>query len=215
MLRKVSYFVPCTVLLQDVTHSSELARMNPGVLQPSSKRSRRWLPENVDRDFLAALPGDLREEVLEEQWRLLRENHRGLTTDRQIEYPDVTLAPDDVAMKKVEVKVKGVEVKVKNIGVGVKNLKISVKNIKVKLRRVNVCMKSLVSFSQSEYLEVDQREHIPEDIFAPVEMDSLLLVDIFSQTRQVEEGHNLSLGLDLTNQNGPHCQSHGPRIGLI
>ena len=177
--------------------------MDPGVLQPSWKRSRRWLPESVYRDFLAALPRVLREEVLEEQWRLLRD-HRGLASDRQIKYPDVTLAPD-VAMKKVEVRVKKVEgkvkkakVKVKNIGVGVKNLKISVKNIKVKLRRVDVSVKKLVSFSQSEYLEADQREHIPEDIFAPVEMDSLLLVDMF-MTRPMEEDHNLSLGLDLTN----------------
>ena len=177
--------------------------MDPDVQQPSSKRSRRWLPESVDRDFLAALPRVLREEVLEEQWRL--KDHRGLASDRQIKYPDVTLAPD-VAMKKVEVRVKKVEgkvkkakVKVKNIGVGVKNLKISVKNIKVKLRRVDVSVKKLVKFSQFEYLEADQREHIPEDIFAPVEMDSLLLVDMFAQTRPIEEDHNLSLGLDLTN----------------
>ena len=40
-------------------------------------RCRQWVPEGVDLEFLDALPEDLRKEVLEQQWRLVREGRDG------------------------------------------------------------------------------------------------------------------------------------------
>ena len=40
-------------------------------------RGRQWVPEGVDLGFLDALPEDLRKEVLEQQWRLVREGRDG------------------------------------------------------------------------------------------------------------------------------------------
>ena len=52
--------------------------MKRGVLGPTVKKSRLWIPEGVDKTFLSALPCHLKKEVLGEQWRLLRERPHSL-----------------------------------------------------------------------------------------------------------------------------------------
>ena len=52
--------------------------MKRGVIEPTVKKSRLWIPEGVDKTFLSALPWHLKKEVLGEQWRLLRERPHSL-----------------------------------------------------------------------------------------------------------------------------------------
>ena len=115
--------------------------MDSGVLQPSPKKSRLWVPDGVDSAFLSALPRHLREEVLEEQWILLRENINFRTAcncSRGSELKKLPVKKCSVRVKKCSVRVRKCSVRVKKCSLRMKNCSVKVNSYSSKVENCSV-----------------------------------------------------------------------------